>query len=196
MVEIWDNHPKSLKNNFFNDFKGTEYLLGGVNLKKEIDTCQTTVGGVFFVSRFILFRDMYWPENLQSWRSWHKRVVPQRLLEASRRWKRRQSWDGRLPPSTPSPYAGYWTEPSNLHQSSGPKSWDINDHDFMTSWYDCLSYLVWGWGVWPGEVEVILSQLNFVHSALGFPGLLDPVGQSLVSSLISHITYFDISTFL
>ena len=43
MVEIWDNHSKSLKNIFYNDFKGTEYLLAGVNLENEIDTCQTTV---------------------------------------------------------------------------------------------------------------------------------------------------------
>ena len=34
---------KSLKNNFYNDFKGTEYLLAAVNLENEIDTCQTTV---------------------------------------------------------------------------------------------------------------------------------------------------------
>ena len=45
MVEIWDNHSKSLKNNFYNDFKGTEYLFAGVNLENEIDTCQTTVRG-------------------------------------------------------------------------------------------------------------------------------------------------------
>ena len=45
MVEIWDNHSKSLKNIFYNDFKGTEYLLAGVNLENEIDTCQTTVRG-------------------------------------------------------------------------------------------------------------------------------------------------------
>ena len=43
MVEIWDNHSKSLKNNFYNDFKGTEYLLAAVNLENKIDTCQTTV---------------------------------------------------------------------------------------------------------------------------------------------------------
>ena len=43
MVEIWENHSKSLKNNFCNDFKGTEYLLAAVNLENEIDTCQTTV---------------------------------------------------------------------------------------------------------------------------------------------------------
>ena len=44
IVEIWDNHSESLKNNLYNDFKGPEHLLGGMNLENEIDTCQTTVG--------------------------------------------------------------------------------------------------------------------------------------------------------
>ena len=43
IVETWDNHSESLKNNLYNDFKGPEYLLGGTNLENEIDTCQTTV---------------------------------------------------------------------------------------------------------------------------------------------------------
>ena len=45
IVEIWDNHSVSLKNNLYNDFKGPEHLLGGMNLENEIDTCQTTVIG-------------------------------------------------------------------------------------------------------------------------------------------------------
>ena len=45
IVEIWDNHSESLKNNLYNDFKGPEHLLGGMNLENEIDTCQTTVQG-------------------------------------------------------------------------------------------------------------------------------------------------------
>ena len=45
IVEIWDNHSESLKNNLYNDFKGPEHLLGGMNLENEIDTCQTTVEG-------------------------------------------------------------------------------------------------------------------------------------------------------
>ena len=43
IVEIWDNHSESLKNNLYNDFKGPEHLLGGMNLENEIDTSQTTV---------------------------------------------------------------------------------------------------------------------------------------------------------
>ena len=43
VVKIWDNHSESLKNNLYNDFKGPEHLLGGMNLENEIDTCQTTV---------------------------------------------------------------------------------------------------------------------------------------------------------
>ena len=43
IVEIWDNHSVSLKNNLYNDLKGPEHLLGGMNLENEIDTCQTTV---------------------------------------------------------------------------------------------------------------------------------------------------------
>ena len=43
IVKIWDNHSESLKNNLYNDFKGPEHLLGGMNLENEIDTCQTTV---------------------------------------------------------------------------------------------------------------------------------------------------------
>ena len=43
IVETWDNHSESLKNNLYNDFKAPEYLLGGTNLENEIDTCQTTV---------------------------------------------------------------------------------------------------------------------------------------------------------
>ena len=43
IVEIWDNHSESLKNNLYNDFKGPEHLLGGMNLENEIDSCQTTV---------------------------------------------------------------------------------------------------------------------------------------------------------
>ena len=43
IVEIWDNHSESLKNNLYNDFKGPEHLLGGMNLENKIDTCQTTV---------------------------------------------------------------------------------------------------------------------------------------------------------
>ena len=49
IVEIWDNHSESLKNNLYNDFKGPEHLLGGMNLENEIDTCQTTVEGCLFV---------------------------------------------------------------------------------------------------------------------------------------------------
>ena len=48
IVEIWDNHSESLKNNLYNDFKGPEHLLGGMNLENEIDTCQTTVQAEFF----------------------------------------------------------------------------------------------------------------------------------------------------
>ena len=47
IVEIWDNHSESLKNNLYNDFKGPEHLLGGMNLENEIDTCQTTVQSRF-----------------------------------------------------------------------------------------------------------------------------------------------------
>ena len=47
IVEIWDNHSESLKNNLYNDFKGQEHLLGGMNLENEIDTCQTTVHHCF-----------------------------------------------------------------------------------------------------------------------------------------------------
>ena len=43
IVEIWDNHSESLINNLYNDFKGPEHLLGGMNLENEIDSCQTTV---------------------------------------------------------------------------------------------------------------------------------------------------------
>ena len=42
IVEIWDNPSQSLENNLYNDFKGLEHLLGGMN-ENEIDTCQTTV---------------------------------------------------------------------------------------------------------------------------------------------------------
>ena len=48
IVEIWDNHSESLKNNLYNDFKGPEHLLGGMNLENEIDTCQTTVARWFY----------------------------------------------------------------------------------------------------------------------------------------------------
>ena len=47
MVGIWDNHSESLKNYLYNDFKGPEHLLGGMNLENEIDTCQTTVQSRF-----------------------------------------------------------------------------------------------------------------------------------------------------
>ena len=43
IVEIWDNLSQSLENNLYNDFKGPEHLLGGMNFENEIDTCQTTV---------------------------------------------------------------------------------------------------------------------------------------------------------
>ena len=43
IVENWDNPSQSLENNLYNDFKGPEHLLGGMNLENEIDTCQTTV---------------------------------------------------------------------------------------------------------------------------------------------------------
>ena len=43
IVEIWDNPSQSLENNLYNDFKGPEHLLGGMNLENEIDTCQTTM---------------------------------------------------------------------------------------------------------------------------------------------------------
>ena len=43
IVETWDNHSESLQNNLYNDFKGPEYLLGGMNLENKIDTYQTTV---------------------------------------------------------------------------------------------------------------------------------------------------------
>ena len=49
IVEIWDNHSESLKNNLYNDFKGPEHLLGGMNLENEIDTCQTTVPRKIFL---------------------------------------------------------------------------------------------------------------------------------------------------
>ena len=49
IVEIWDNHSESLKNNLYNDFKGPEHLLGGMNLENEIDTCQTTVQSRFAI---------------------------------------------------------------------------------------------------------------------------------------------------
>ena len=48
IVETWDNHSESLKNNLYNAFKGPEYLLGGTNLENEIDTCQTTVRRTVF----------------------------------------------------------------------------------------------------------------------------------------------------
>ena len=47
IVEIWDNHSESLKNNLYNDFKGPEHLLGGMNLENEIYPCQTTVRPFF-----------------------------------------------------------------------------------------------------------------------------------------------------
>ena len=47
IVEIWDNLSQSLENNLYNDFKGPEHLLGGMNLENEIDTCQTTVLRMF-----------------------------------------------------------------------------------------------------------------------------------------------------
>ena len=43
LVEIWDNPSQSLENNLYDDFKGPEHLLGGMNFENEIDTCQTTV---------------------------------------------------------------------------------------------------------------------------------------------------------
>ena len=52
IVEIWDNHSESLKNNLYNDFKGPEHLLGGMNLENEIDTCQTTVQ-MYFLFRVL-----------------------------------------------------------------------------------------------------------------------------------------------
>ena len=52
IVEIWDNHSESLKNNLYNDFKGPEHLLGGMNLENEIDTCQTTVPPLLQCRRF------------------------------------------------------------------------------------------------------------------------------------------------
>ena len=58
IVEIWDNHSESLKNNLYNDFKGPEHLLGGMNLENEIDTCQTTVPSII---QFLLL-----PRFLQS----------------------------------------------------------------------------------------------------------------------------------
>ena len=54
IVEIWDNHSESLKNNLYNDFKGPEHLLGGMNLENEIDTCQTTVQQEFVKVRCFL----------------------------------------------------------------------------------------------------------------------------------------------
>ena len=45
--EIWDNLSQSLENNLYNDFKGPEHLLGGMNLENKIDTCQTTVQGKY-----------------------------------------------------------------------------------------------------------------------------------------------------
>ena len=32
IVETWDNHSESLKNNLYNDFKGQEYLLDLLHL--------------------------------------------------------------------------------------------------------------------------------------------------------------------
>ena len=51
IVEIWDNLSQSLENNLYNDFKGPEHLLGGMNLENEIDTWQTTVPSMFWRSR-------------------------------------------------------------------------------------------------------------------------------------------------
>ena len=55
IVEIWDNHSESLKNNLYNDFKGPEHLLGGMNLENEIDTCQTTVSSGLWGPKFCKF---------------------------------------------------------------------------------------------------------------------------------------------
>ena len=63
IVEIWDNHSESLKNNMFNDFKGLEHLLGGMNLENEIDTCQTTVGHKVTFATFPLKREVCAPQD-------------------------------------------------------------------------------------------------------------------------------------
>ena len=54
IVEIWDNLSQSLENNLYNDFKGPEHLLGGMNLENEIDTCQTTVDCVSVKTNFLV----------------------------------------------------------------------------------------------------------------------------------------------
>ena len=59
IVEIWDNHSESLKNNLYNDFKGPEHLLGGMNLENEIDTCQTTVHGGKIARITLTFHSMF-----------------------------------------------------------------------------------------------------------------------------------------
>ena len=53
IVEIWDNPSQSLENNLYNDFKGPEHLLGGMNLENEIDTCQITVKCHFLLYGFM-----------------------------------------------------------------------------------------------------------------------------------------------
>ena len=55
IVEIWDNLSQSLENNLYNDFKGPEHLLGGMNLENEIDTCQTTVCCSLFEGKMYVF---------------------------------------------------------------------------------------------------------------------------------------------
>ena len=62
IVEIWDNHSESLKNNLYNDFKGPEHLLGGMNLENEIDTCQTTVRRAEMA--FLIFPMMVFPNSI------------------------------------------------------------------------------------------------------------------------------------
>ena len=55
IVEIWDNHSESLKNNLYNDFKGPEHLLGGMNLKNKLTHAKPLCPGNFGTSYLVLF---------------------------------------------------------------------------------------------------------------------------------------------
>ena len=39
VVESWDSHSESLKDNVYNEYKGLEYFLCGMNSENEIETC-------------------------------------------------------------------------------------------------------------------------------------------------------------
>ena len=91
IVEIWDNHSESLKNNLYNDFKGPEHLLVGMNLENKIDTCQTTVLRLILSScarnTYITIRIEY-VYIRRVWMTISKRVpaVPKQMTEM---WKRK-----------------------------------------------------------------------------------------------------------